>query len=162
MVTSLIKHERIETTLPKAKELQRIADRMITFGKMGTDHGQTLAKAYVREPKTTIPKLLSLAERFTQRNGGYTRIQKMGHRYGDNAPMAVIEYIDGPHDLKYEIAVRALAATETGQSTLSQKAQEAFTKHVEKRKAGGLTEQALRADINREIARLANKLETRL
>ncbi|CAO3660421.1 unnamed protein product [Umbelopsis ramanniana] len=109
MVSALIKHERIETTLPKAKEL-KIADKMITIGKKGDFNAKRSAMAYLREHGTTIPILFdTLAPRFAERNGGYTRIQRIGQRYGDNAPMAVIEYIDGKNDLKKELVTKQIA-----------------------------------------------------
>ncbi|KAH8548506.1 ribosomal protein L17 [Umbelopsis sp. PMI_123] len=110
MVSALIKHERIETTLPKAKELKKIADKMITIGKKGDFNAKRSAMAYLREHGTTIPILFdTLAPRFANRNGGYTRIQRIGQRYGDNAPMAVIEYIDGKNDLKKELVMKQIA-----------------------------------------------------
>ncbi|KAG2184147.1 hypothetical protein INT44_009162 [Umbelopsis vinacea] len=110
MVSALIKHERIETTLPKAKELKKIADKMITIGKKGDFNAKRSAMAYLREHGTTIPILFdTLAPRFANRNGGYTRIQRIGQRYGDNAPMAVIEYIDGKNDLKKEFVTKQIA-----------------------------------------------------
>lgn len=77
-----------------------------------------MTKLYIQNRDTTIPKLFGeLAQRFASRQGGYTRVQRIGNRYGDNAPMAVIEYIDGPTDLKREMTVKTLAATfaKTGQ-----------------------------------------------
>ncbi|KAJ2955868.1 hypothetical protein NQZ79_g8200 [Umbelopsis isabellina] len=110
LVSALIKNERIETTLPKAKELKKIADKMITIGKKGDFNAKRSAMAYLREHHTTIPILFdTLAPRFANRNGGYTRIQRIGQRYGDNAPMAVIEYIDGTFDLKKEIVKKEIA-----------------------------------------------------
>lgn len=93
MVTSLIVSERIETTLPKAKELRRVADQMITLGKRGTLHARRQAAAVIRDP-LAVQKLFSLlADRFRERNGGYTRIYKFGNRAGDQASMAAIEYL---------------------------------------------------------------------
>ncbi|KAI8384665.1 ribosomal protein L17 [Radiomyces spectabilis] len=110
MVSSLIEHGRIETTVPKAKELKPIADAMITLGKKGDVNAKRQAIAYLNTRDVTIPKLFDeLAPRFANRQGGYTRIQRMGNRYGDNAPMAVIEYIDGPTDLKKEMVTKTLA-----------------------------------------------------
>ncbi|KAI8332124.1 ribosomal protein L17 [Chlamydoabsidia padenii] len=110
LATSLIEHGRIETTVAKAKELQPIADSMITLGKKGGVEARKRAIAYLKNQKVTLPKLFDeLAPRFSTRQGGYTRIQRMGYRYGDNAPMAVIEYIDGPTDLKKESVTKVLA-----------------------------------------------------
>ncbi|KAF7723649.1 hypothetical protein EC973_001791 [Apophysomyces ossiformis] len=110
MVSSLIEHGRIETTVAKAKELRPIADSMITLGKKGDVNARRQASSYLYSRDVTVPKLFGeLAERFAQRQGGYTRIQRIGNRYGDNAPMAVIEYIDGPNDLKLQTVSKTLA-----------------------------------------------------
>ncbi|KAG0093612.1 hypothetical protein BGZ93_002844 [Podila epicladia] len=113
LVTQLIQHDRIKTTLPKAQELKAIADQMITLGKRGDLHAKVQAASFLREHETTLPKLFGpLAERFKSRKGGYTRIHKMGNRFGDNAPVAVIELIDGPGDLKNQMLFKALARQE--------------------------------------------------
>ncbi|KAI9240228.1 MAG: ribosomal protein L17 [Podila humilis] len=124
LVTQLIQHDRIKTTLPKAQELKAIADQMITLGKRGDLHAKVQAASFLRvrtstlsnfsfEHETTLPKLFGpLAERFKSRKGGYTRIHKMGNRFGDNAPVAVIELIDGPGDLKNQMLFKALARRE--------------------------------------------------
>ncbi|CAO3575904.1 unnamed protein product [Absidia cylindrospora] len=110
LASSLIEHGRIETTVAKAKELQPIADSMITLGKKGGVQAKKQAIAYLKNQTVTLPKFFNeLAPRFSSRQGGYTRIQRMGSRYGDNAPMAVIEYIDGPTDLKKESVTKVLA-----------------------------------------------------
>ena len=94
MVTSLIEHERIQTTVVKAKQLRRLADQMVTLGKEGTLHARRRAAAVVRK-KSAVSKLFAdLAGRFKERKGGYTRILKLGFRAGDGAPMAFIEYVD--------------------------------------------------------------------
>ena len=102
MVTSLIKHERIVTTLPKAKELRHFAERVITFTKnKNTLTGMRLAERVVKE-KPVLTKLFEvLGPRYEKREGGYTRILKLAqNRKGDNAPMAVMEYIDRPGELR--------------------------------------------------------------
>lgn len=93
MVSSLIMHDRIETTLPKAKELRRIADKMVTLGKRGTVAARRRALQLIRNRKAVSRAFDELAERFQARSGGYTRIMKLGYRHGDSAPMAVIEYL---------------------------------------------------------------------
>lgn len=96
MATSLIVEERLETTLAKAKELRRVADRMVTLGKRGTLHARRQAASYVRS-QSAVQKLFGdLAGRFTERQGGYTRVLKLGFRRGDTAPMAIIEYLGAP------------------------------------------------------------------
>jgi len=93
-VTSLLRHERILTTTPKAKELKRIADKIITLGKSGSAHSRRIAFRDVRDGEM-IEKLFGpLAERYAKRAGGYTRIIRKGKRHGDNADMAWIELVD--------------------------------------------------------------------
>jgi large subunit ribosomal protein L17 len=100
MAGSLIKHEQIVTTLPKAKELRRVADRIITLGKRGTLHTRRQAVAFLGD-EVLVRKLFGpLAERYKDRGGGYTRVLKAGFRYGDNAPMAVIELVDRDPEAK--------------------------------------------------------------
>jgi large subunit ribosomal protein L17 len=94
MVTSLIEHEQVKTTDAKAKELRRIADRMITLAKRGSLHARRQAAAYVRTRKAVSKLFDEVAARFRDRPGGYTRIIKVGVRHGDAAPMSVIEFTD--------------------------------------------------------------------
>ena len=100
MAVSLLTHEQIKTTLPKAKELRRIADRMITLGKRGTLHSRRLAGSFLRNDVVVVKLFSILAERYQDRPGGYTRVIKAGFRYGDSAPMAVIELVDRDADAK--------------------------------------------------------------
>ena len=100
MSAALIKHEQIMTTLPKAKELRGVIDRLITLGKRGDLHARRQALSRVRN-RVLVEKLFStLAERYRDRPGGYTRVMKAGFRYGDAAPMAVIELVDRDEDAK--------------------------------------------------------------
>jgi large subunit ribosomal protein L17 len=93
MVTSVIKHESIRTTDCKAKELRKLAERMITLGKRGDLHARRQALSVVRD-RATVSKLFGeLTERFRNRPGGYTRIIKVGYRFGDNAPVSILEFI---------------------------------------------------------------------
>ncbi|MDO9229248.1 MAG: 50S ribosomal protein L17 [Syntrophales bacterium] len=93
MVTSLLKYEKIQTTDMKAKELKKVADKMITLGKRGDLHARRQAASYVRE-RDVVGKLFGeMSERYKDRAGGYTRIVKSGYRAGDNAPMSVIEFV---------------------------------------------------------------------
>lgn len=94
MAAALIKHEQIVTTLPKAKELRRVMDRLVTLGKRGNLHSRRLASARIRDEAMAKKLFDVLAERYKDRNGGYTRVLKAGFRYGDQAPMAVIELVD--------------------------------------------------------------------
>jgi large subunit ribosomal protein L17 len=94
MASALIKHEQIVTTLPKAKELKRVADRLITLAKRGGLHSRRLALSRVRD-EAMVGKLFdTLGPRYADRPGGYTRVLKAGFRYGDSAPMALIELVD--------------------------------------------------------------------
>ena len=93
MVTSLLEHERIVTTVPKAKETRRVAEKMITLGKRGDLHARRQAMAYIRS-KGTVAKLFDeLSGQYANRQGGYTRIIRTGNRYGDAAPMAIVELV---------------------------------------------------------------------
>jgi len=94
MAAALIKHEQIVTTLPKAKEMKRVMDRLITLGKRGNLHSRRLAQARIRDEAMTKKLFDVLAERYKTREGGYTRVLKAGFRYGDSAPVAVIELVD--------------------------------------------------------------------
>lgn len=93
MATSLIMHNRIETTLPKAKELKPLADKLITMGKKKTLAARRRAISIIRDKKAVHKLFEEIALRFADRNGGYTRILKLGSRHGDAAPMAVVEYL---------------------------------------------------------------------
>jgi large subunit ribosomal protein L17 len=100
MSAALIKHEQIVTTLPKAKELRPIVEKLITLGKRGDLHARRQAIAQIRD-ETQVQKLFGvLGPRYQDRQGGYVRILKAGFRYGDNAPVAVIELVDRDPDAK--------------------------------------------------------------
>lgn len=100
MAAALLKHEQIKTTLPKAKELSPIVDRLITLGKRNTLHTRRRANAILQDDAMTAKLFGELAPRYAERNGGYTRVLKAGFRYGDSAPMAVIELVDRDPDAK--------------------------------------------------------------
>jgi large subunit ribosomal protein L17 len=100
MVASLLDHEQITTTLPKAKELRRITDKMITLGKRGDLHARRQALSVLKDSVIVSKLFLGLAERYKERNGGYTRVLKAGNRYGDMAPMAIIELVDRDTEAK--------------------------------------------------------------
>lgn len=94
MAGSLIEHEQITTTLPKAKELKRIIDKMITLGKRGDLHARRLAASRLKQDMHVAKLFEILGPRYKDRNGGYVRVLKAGFRYGDMAPMAIIEFVD--------------------------------------------------------------------
>jgi large subunit ribosomal protein L17 len=94
MVTSLLEHERIVTTTPKAKELRKLADKMITLAKRGDLHARRQALAVIRSKKVVDKLFSKLKEEYMDRNGGYTRIIRTGNRSGDAASMAIIELVN--------------------------------------------------------------------
>lgn len=97
MVTSLFEHERVQTTDAKAREVRRVAEKLITLGKRGDLHARRQALSYVRS-KAVVAKLFSeLSPRYANRPGGYTRIVKLGSRRGDNAPMSLVELVREPY-----------------------------------------------------------------
>ena len=100
MAASLLKHEQLKPTLPKAKDLRRVVDRLITLGKRGNLHARRQAMSVLRDRKITVKLFDVLASRYKERPGGYTRVLKAGFRYGDMAPMAVIELVDRDPDAK--------------------------------------------------------------
>ena len=100
MAGSLIEHEQIKTTLPKAKELKRVVEKLITLGKRGDIHARRQAAAALKEDKDVAKLLQVLGPRYADRQGGYTRVLKAGFRYGDMAPMAIIELVDRDVDAK--------------------------------------------------------------
>ncbi|WP_208431401.1 50S ribosomal protein L17 [Bartonella doshiae] len=100
MAVSLIEHEQIMTTLPKAKEIRPVVERLVTLGKRGGLHARRQAIAALRDAGKVSKLFDTLAPRYATRNGGYLRIMKAGFRTGDNAPMAVIEFVDRDVDAK--------------------------------------------------------------
>src|ERR1700722_18976375 len=100
LAAALLKHEQIKTTLPKAKDLRPIVERLITLGRRGGLHARRQAIAALQDEKLADKLVTTLAERYKARPGGYTRIIKAGYRYGDNAAMALIELVDRDPDAK--------------------------------------------------------------
>ena len=94
MTGALVEHGRITTTLAKAKEVRPIAEKMVTLGKRGDLHARRQAKAYLRSGDVVHALFADVAPRFSERQGGYTRIVKLGPRLGDNAEMAILEWVD--------------------------------------------------------------------
>lgn len=132
LTCALLTHEQIKITLPRAKELRTFADNMITFGKKGDLNSRRLALAFLRDEEVVAKLFSTLAERYKDRNGGYTRVLKAGIRYGDAAPMAIVELVDrdvkakGAKDLARVAAEKAAAEAEA-------KAAEAEAKKAEKK-----------------------------
>lgn len=100
MSGSLIEHEQIKTTLPKAKELRPIIEKLITLAKRGDLHSRRLAASRLKQDMHVSKLFDVLGERYKERKGGYTRVLKAGFRYGDMAPMAIIEFVDRDPDAK--------------------------------------------------------------
>lgn len=100
MAVALLTHEQIVTTLPKAKELRSVVDKLITLGKRGDLHARRQAASQLQDKDAVAKLFATLGERYKERPGGYTRVLKAGFRYGDNAPMAVIELVDRDEDAK--------------------------------------------------------------
>jgi len=116
MAAALIKHEQITTTLPKAKDLRPIVEKLVTLGKRGGLHARRQAIAEIRDA-AIVKKLFDvIGPRYQSRNGGYTRVLKAGYRYGDSAPVAVIEFVDRDVDAKGQDSgpVQARAEAEAG------------------------------------------------
>ena len=94
LAQALVKHEQIKTTLPKAKDLRPIVEKLVTLGKRGGLHARRQLISHLRDEKLVSKLMTTLADRYKSRPGGYTRVLKAGFRYGDMAPMAVIEFVD--------------------------------------------------------------------
>lgn len=154
LVVSLIEHERIKTTVAKAKAVKPLAEKIITLGKKNTLHSRRLALAYLRQNNEAVRKVFSeLAPRSADRPGGYTRIIKLGQRLSDSAPMALLEWVDRPvveaeaapveeakPAKKSTKAAAAVEATETAEAPASEEA--APKKTRSRKKAEPSAEQA--------------------
>lgn len=146
LTNALLTHEQITVTLPRAKELRTFADSMITFAKKGDLNSRRMALAFLRDNEVVAKLFSTLAERYKNRNGGYTRVLKAGIRYGDAAPMAIIELVDrdvtakGAKDLARvaaekaaaEAAEKAAAAEVAPEETKAEKKAEKKAKKEEK------------------------------
>ena len=116
MLNSLIKYEQITTTLPKAKVLKPQADKIITLGKTETLQNKKTLFSKLQDSKSTNKVVKTLSKRYENRKGGYTRIIKAGFRYGDNAPMAVIEFVDRDIQAK-KVDIKKKDASKTSEKT---------------------------------------------
>ena len=112
MAASLIQHEQIVTTLPKAKEIRPIVEKLVTLGKRGDLHARREAISQIRDVAVVSKLFDAIASRYANRNGGYLRIMKAGFRHGDNAPLAVIEFVDRDVDAKGAADKARVAAEE--------------------------------------------------
>lgn len=150
LVTSLFKHERITTTVPKAKEARIVAEKMITFAKRGDLHARRMVARKVTEPAVLQKLFEEIGPRFAERPGGYTRILRMGPRQGDNAEMAILELVDNTAKPKVldskkrsrarrilqaeEKAEAAAALTEAADAAAEVKAEEATAAETDEEK----------------------------
>ncbi|MEM8789347.1 MAG: 50S ribosomal protein L17 [Pseudomonadota bacterium] len=116
MASSLIEHEQIKTTLPKAKELRRVMDKLISLGKRGDLHARRLAASRLKQDAAVAKLFETLGPRYKDRNGGYTRVLKAGFRYGDMAPMAIIELVERDVDAKGAADKARVAAEEDAEA----------------------------------------------
>ena len=115
MAGSLIEHEQIKTTLPKAKELKRVVEKLITLGKRGDLHARRLADSRLKQDMHVAKLFDVLGPRYKDRNGGCVRVLKAGYRYGDMAPMAIIELVDRDVDAKGSADKARLEAAEASE-----------------------------------------------
>ncbi|MGB1539343.1 MAG: 50S ribosomal protein L17 [Rickettsiales bacterium] len=121
LANALIKHEQIQTTLPKAKELRPYVEKLVTLGKRGDLHARRQALSTLQD-KAMVQKLFdALAERYKERSGGYTRVLKAGFRYGDAAPMAIIEFVDRDVNAKGQDSGPDLTPTDGGDEPAEKK-----------------------------------------
>ncbi|WMS41751.1 50S ribosomal protein L17 [Acuticoccus sp. MNP-M23] len=116
MSASLIQHEQIVTTVPKAKELRPFIEKIITLAKRGDLHARRQAISKVRDQEAVAKLFKVLGPRYQERNGGYTRIMRAGYRYGDNAAVAVIEFVDRDEDARGAADRERIAAEEQAES----------------------------------------------
>ncbi|KAL4954799.1 50S ribosomal protein L17 [Aspergillus filifer] len=154
LVTSLFKHESITTTWAKAKEAQRLAEKLITLGKKNTEQSRKTALATFYTPHEILPKLFGpLRERYADRPGGYTRVLRVEPKKDDAAPSAILELVDGPKDMRFAITARAVARRRSqGIDTLNETALLNVRKVTQFRKNGV-------EELENEIAKV--KLEER-
>ncbi|MEO1328229.1 MAG: 50S ribosomal protein L17 [Pseudomonadota bacterium] len=118
MACSLIEHEQVKTTLPKAKELRPYVEKMITLAKRGDLHARRLAASKLQQQPAVKKLFDALAERYRERPGGYVRVLKAGFRYGDMAPMAIIELVDRDEEARGRIDRERVAAEEAAEAAL--------------------------------------------
>ena len=115
MAGSLIEHEQIKTTLPKAKELRRVIEKLVTLGKRGDLHARRQAAAQLKQDIHVAKLFDVIGPRYAERSGGYVRVLKAGFRYGDMAPMAIIEFVDRDPEAKGKADRERLEAEETAE-----------------------------------------------
>ena len=142
LTNALLTHEQITITLPRAKELRTFADSMITFAKKGDLNSRRMALAFLRDNEVVAKLFSTLAERYKERNGGYTRVLKAGIRYGDAAPMAIIELVDRDVNAKGAKDLARVAA----EKAAAEAAEKAAEEEVKKEEAKAEKSRIIRPD----------------
>lgn len=135
LVTSLFKHERIQTTVPKAKEARSVAEKLITFAKQGDLHSRRMAARKITEPEVLSKLFQEIAPRFADRQGGYTRILRIGPRKGDNAELVILELVDSTARPKVKDTLKRKRARKVLQSEERAEAKAAFLEQAEEKSA---------------------------
>lgn len=130
LVTSLFKHERIQTTAPKAKEARAVAERLITFAKKGDLHSRRIAARKVNEPVVLQKLFAEIGPRYAERPGGYTRILRVGPRQGDNAELVILELVDGAARPKVKDSRKRARARKVLQAEQKKEAIASFTEQA--------------------------------
>jgi large subunit ribosomal protein L17 len=131
LVTSLFKHERIQTTAPKAKEARAVAERLITFAKKGDLHSRRIAARKVNEPVVLQKLFAEIGPRYAERPGGYTRILRIGPRLGDNAELVILELVDGTARPKVKDSLKRARARKILQAEQKKEAIASFTEQAQ-------------------------------
>lgn len=131
LVTSLFKHERIQTTAPKAKEARAVAERLITFAKKGDLHARRMAARKVNEPVVLQKLFAEIGPRYAERAGGYTRIMRIGPRQGDNAELVILELVDGTARPKVKDTLKRSRARKILEAEQKKEAIASFTEAAE-------------------------------
>ena len=161
MVSSLIEHGEIRTTITKAKEARRVADKMVTLGKKGDLHRRRLAVSKLRD-KTAVKKLFDeIAPQYTERNGGYTRIIKLSRRLGDAAEMCILQFVESDDAVKKASKTTKTTKTKKAKAPKAEKAPEATEEVVEEVKAEATKEvvEEVKAEATEEVVEEAKAVE---
>lgn len=158
-MTSLIQHESITTTWHKAKEAQSIAERIISHGKRGTSTSMVAVRKILFEPTVTVNKVFSeLATRYKERPGGYTRVLRIPDRKGDKAAAAVLELVDGPKDVRFEITAKTIARNRVLDTPMTELTMKNLAKVTRYRKDG---QSSLEALVTKESRLLSKAIRTK-
>jgi large subunit ribosomal protein L17 len=142
LVTALLKHERIQTTVPKAKEARSVAEKLITFAKRGDLHARRQAARKINEPEVLQKLFAEIGPRYADRPGGYTRILRLGFRKGDNAELAILELVDGTAKPKVKDTLKRTRARRVLEREEKAEAKAALIEAAEAEKAAAAEEAA--------------------